>query len=62
MKRTPLQIGVLCPLCDHFAPFSVFGRVYVIEGMVGTRRLELLTSTVSNLDADSDDQRPKKPE
>ena len=43
MKRTPLRVGVLCPLCAHFAPFFVFERVYVIEKMVGTRRLELLT-------------------
>jgi hypothetical protein len=30
--------------------------------MVGTRRLELLTSTVSNLKPVRDDARPKKPE
>jgi hypothetical protein len=47
MGRAPQQIGVLCPLCAHFVPFSEFERAYVIEEMVGTRRLELLTSTVS---------------
>jgi hypothetical protein len=30
--------------------------------MVGTRRLELLTSTVSNLDPVRDDETPKKAE
>ncbi len=47
MNGAPQQMGILCPLCVHFAPFWNFGRVYVIENMVGTSGFEPLTSTVS---------------
>ena len=46
-RRLQHLVVVLCPLCASFAPFSEIEGAYVIENMVGTRRLELLTSTVS---------------
>jgi hypothetical protein len=47
MGGAPQQIGVLCPLCAHFVPFSEIEGAYVIEDMVGTSGFEPLTSTVS---------------
>jgi hypothetical protein len=40
-------VVILCPFCVRFALSPEGERVHVIENMVGTRRLELLTSTVS---------------
>ena len=60
--RKGTTLGVLCPLCAHYAPFRESKERKSMKNMVGTRRLELLTSTVSNLTPVSYDATPKKRE